>query len=45
MKLPAKKLMANEILVKLYLIVDFIIKLPSLVEKNVILVVYNRLSK
>ena len=43
----ARKLMANEILEKLwiYLIVDFIIKSLLVVRKDVILVVCNRLSK
>jgi len=29
----------------MYLVVEFITKLPLVVEKNIILVVYNRLSK
>jgi len=39
--------MANEVLEMpwTYLTVDFIIKLPLVVGKDVILVVYNRLSK
>ena len=42
---PVEKLMPNEVSEKLltYLIVDFIIKLSFVVEKNVILVVYDRL--
>ena len=39
--------MANEVLEKpwIYLIVDFIMKLPLVAKKYEILVVYNRLSK
>ena len=42
-----RKLMMNEILEKtwIYLMVDFIIKLSLVVGKDIILVVYNRLSK
>ena len=42
-----EKLMVNKVLEKTqtYLMVDFITKLPLVVEKDVILVVYNRLSK
>jgi len=41
------KLIANEILKKLWmhLTVNFITKLPLVAEKNIILVVYNKLSK
>ena len=44
---PVEKFMRNEIPEKLwmYLIVDFITKLPLVVGKNVILVVYNQLFK
>jgi len=44
---PAGKLMANEILEKvwMHLIVDFITKLPLVAEKDAILVVCDRLSK
>ena len=44
---PVGKLMANEVLKKpwTHLIVDFITKLLLVAEKNVILVVCNRLSK
>jgi len=44
---PAGKLMANKVPEKVwtYLMVDFITKLLLVAEKNVILVVYNRLSK
>ena len=47
MEVPAEKLMVSKILEKLwiYLIVDFITKLLLVVEKNVILVMYDRLSK
>jgi len=47
MKVPAGKLMINKILKKLwiYLIVDLIAKLLLVVEKNAILVIYDRLSK
>ena len=43
----AERLMANEVLEKpwIYLIVDFITKLPIVAGKDAILVVYNRLSK
>ena len=46
-KASVKKLMANEVSKKpwIYLIVDFIMKLPLVAKKNAILVVYNRLSK
>ena len=42
-----RKLMMNEILEKtwIHLMVDFIIKLSLVVGKDIILVVYNRLSK
>jgi len=44
---PVEKLIANEFLEMLwiYLIVDFITKLPLVVEKDMILVVCDRLSK
>jgi len=44
---PAGKLMANEILEKVWthLIVDFITKLPLVAEKDVVLVICDRLSK
>ena len=47
METPTEKLMANKMLEKLqiYLIVDFIIKLLLVINKNTILVVYNKLSK
>ena len=47
MKVPAGKLIANEILEKswTYLIVDFITKLLLVTEKDTIPVVYDRLSK
>lgn len=43
----AEKLIVNEIpeKVQMYLIVDFITKLLLVVEKDVILIVYNRLLK
>ena len=43
----AEKLIVNEIRekVQIYLIVDFITKLLLVVEKDVILIVYNRLLK
>ena len=46
-EIPAEKLIVNEIPEKMwtYLTVDFITKLPLVVEKNVILVVCDRLSK
>jgi len=46
-KTPAGKLKLSKVLKKpwMYLTVDFITKLPLVVEKNVILIVYNRLSK
>ena len=46
-EMPAGKLKLSEVPEKLwtYLIVDFITKLPVVVEKDVILVVCNRLSK
>ena len=46
-EIPVEKLKLSKILKKLwtYLIVDFIIKLLLVTEKNTILVVYNRLSK
>ena len=46
-KTPVGKLMTNEVLEKpqMYLTVDFIMKLPLGAGKDVILVVYNRLSK
>jgi len=46
-EIPAGKLMMNEIPERTwtYLMVDFITKLPLVVEKDVILVVCNRLSK
>ena len=46
-EVPVGKLMANKILkkIQIYLMVDFIIKLLLVVEKNIILVVCNRLSK
>ena len=47
MEVLVGKLMMNKILDKTwtYLIVDFIMKLPLVVEKDVILVICNRLSK
>ena len=47
MEAPAEKLIANEILEKVwtYLIVDFITKLPLVAGKDAILVVCDRLSK
>ena len=47
MEPPAGKLKLSEVPEKLwiYLIVDFITKLPLVVEKDAILVVCNRLSK
>ena len=47
MEAPAEKLMANEMLEKLwmYLMVDFITKLLLVAERNIILVVCDRLSK
>jgi len=44
---PVEKLKLNEVLEKpwTYLTVDFITKLPVVAGKDVILVVYNRLSK
>ena len=44
---PAEKLIMNKVLEKalIYLIVDFIPKLPLVAEKNAILVVCNQLSK
>ena len=44
---PAEKLITNEVPEKLWihLMVDFITKLPLVVEKDIILVVCNRLSK
>ena len=44
---PAGKLMMNKIPEKMWmhLMVDFITKLPLVARKDVILVVYNRLSK
>ena len=47
MEALVEKLMTNEVLEKLwtYLIVDFITKLPIVAEKNVILVVCDRLFK
>ena len=46
-EVPAVKLMANKVLEKpwKHLMVDFITKLLLVAEKNVILVVCNRLSK
>ena len=46
-EVPVEKLMMNEILEKpqTYLIVDFITKLPLIIERDVILVVCNRLLK
>jgi len=46
-EVPAVKLMANKVLEKSWkhLMVDFITKLLLVAEKNVILVVCNRLSK
>jgi len=43
----AERLIANEVLEKpwIYLMVDFITKLPIVAGKDTILVVYNRLSK
>ena len=43
----AEKLMANKVQEKswIHLIVDFITKFPLVVKKDIILVVYNRLSK
>ena len=42
-----EKMVANKVLERLqmHLMVDFITKLPLVAEKNVILEVYNRLSK
>ena len=47
MEAPAEKLLTNEMLEKLwmYLMVDFITKLLLVAERNIILVVYDRLSK
>jgi len=47
MEMPAEKLKLSEVLEKLwiYLIVDFITKLPLVAGRDVILVVCNRLSK
>ena len=47
MEAPAEKLITNEVPEKLWihLMVDFITKLPLVVEKDTILVVCNRLSK
>jgi len=47
MEAPAEKLMTNEVPEKLWthLIVDFITKLPLVVEKDTILVICNRLLK
>ena len=47
MEAPAEKFITNEVLEKLWthLIVDFITKLPLVVEKDTILVVCNKLSK
>ena len=47
MKMPAGKLMANKVPKKLWthLMVDFIIKLPLVAEKDTILIVYDRLFK
>ena len=44
---PTRKLMTNEILekVQMHLIVNFITKLLIVVEKNTVLVIYNRLLK
>jgi len=44
---PMGKLMVNKVLEKswTYLMADFITKLPLVAKKDVILVVYNRLSK
>ena len=46
-KMPAGKLMANKVLKRLwtYLMVDFIIKLLLVAEKDIILIVYDRLFK
>jgi len=46
-EVSAEKLMANKVLEKvwMHLIVDFITKLPSVAEKDVILIVYDRLSE
>ena len=46
-EVPAEKLMANKVPEKawMYLMVDFITKLPLVAEKDVILVVCDRLSK
>ena len=46
-EIPVEKLMTNKVLEKLqiHLIVDFITKLLLVVEKNVILVIYDRLPK
>ena len=46
-EIPVEKLMMNEVLEKpqTYLIVDFITKLPLVIERDVILVVCNRLLK
>jgi len=46
-EIPARKLMTNEVLEKLwmYLTVDFIMKLLLVAEKDAILVVCDRLSK
>jgi len=46
-EVPAEKLKLSEVPEKLwtYLTVDFITKLPLVAEKDVILVVYDRLSK
>jgi len=46
-EVPVEKLMVNEVPEKtwMHLMVDFITKLPLVAEKDVILVVYDRLSK
>ena len=46
-EIPVEKLMMNEVLEKpqTYLIVDFITKVPLVIERDVILVVCNRLLK
>jgi len=45
--IPMEKLMVNKVLEKSWtnLMVDFITKLPLIAKKDVILVVYDRLSK
>ena len=44
-EVPVGKLMMNKVLEKLYLIVNFITKLPLVVGKDAILIVYDQLLK